>query len=88
MNQYSLNTVINKRHTLTDNDIDQIIAIIGYRCRIKTINKLRFSLNWFPHRPNYGIYSRLIKENGKWAYICGQSWNDEMRTLRQCIIGG
>jgi hypothetical protein len=35
---------------------------------------------------DYGIYSRVTFVDGDVDYICGQSWADEMRTLRQCIL--
>ena len=34
----------------------------------------------------YGIYSRMIITDDGADYICGQSWTDEMRTLRECIL--
>jgi len=34
----------------------------------------------------FGIYSRLILKDDGAEYICGQSWADEMRTLRECIL--
>ena len=35
---------------------------------------------------NYGIYSRVTFVGDGVDYICGQSWNDEMRTLRKCVL--
>jgi hypothetical protein len=35
---------------------------------------------------SYGIYSRVTFVSGDVDYICGQSWPDEMRTLRACIL--
>lgn len=88
MKQISLSTYISENKPLSENDIDQIMVIVSHRCRIKTCQRLRFTLNHIHECKNYGIYSRLVKENGKWTYICGQSWNDEMRTLRECILCG
>ena len=87
MKQISLSTYISENKPLSENDIDQIMIIVSHRCHLKTCQKLRFALGYITCTHNYGIYSRLIKENGKWTYICGQSWNDEMRTLRECILG-
>ena len=28
------------------------------------------------------------KENGTWSYCAGQSYPDEIRTLRECILNG
>lgn len=75
--------------TLTESDIDQIVTIVGNRCRVKTVNQLRSILTYSKSLiGNYGIYSRLIREDGKWSYIAGQSYTDEIRTLRECILNG
>jgi hypothetical protein len=35
---------------------------------------------------DYGIYSRVTFVDNDVDYICGQSWTDEMRTLRECVL--
>ena len=35
---------------------------------------------------DYGIYSRVTFVTDGVDYICGQSWTDEMRTLRECVL--
>ena len=78
-----------QKKNLTDKDIEQILAIVGYRCRLKTFNRLKSILTYGRSTiPNYGIFDRLIKENGQWHYVAGQSWPDEIRTLRECILKG
>lgn len=74
---------------LSEQDVDQIIEIIGHRCRIKTCNRLRSILTYSPSLvPTYGILERLTKENGGWSYCAGQSYPDEIRTLREIILKG
>jgi hypothetical protein len=95
--QYSLDRAIhdakfNNGASLTDTQQTQILTIIGKRCRAETKDRLsrRLALPlslW----PSYGIFSRLILADGNDRdpyYICGQSWSDEMRTLRNCILKG
>ncbi len=85
MKQESLYTL---RKELTEDDINQIVSILGYRCRIKTCNRLRSILTYSASGlEGFGIYSRLMKENGKWSYCAGQSYTDELRTVRNCILG-
>jgi hypothetical protein len=36
--------------------------------------------------PRFGIFDRLIKDNGKWRYVAGQSYPEEMREVRKLII--
>ena len=75
--------------TLTELDIEQIVTIVGKRCQVKTVNRLRSILTYSKSLiGNYGIYSRLIRENGNWSYVAGQSYPDEIRTLRECILNG
>lgn len=73
--------------TLNDAQINDILGMIGHRCRVKTKNRLASRLRlplslW----TRYGIYSRMMLNANGADYICGQSWDDEMRTLRECIL--
>ena len=73
---------------LTELDIEQIVNIVGYRCRVKTVNRLTSILKYGPNSiGTYGILSRLVKESGCWKYIAGQSYTDEIRVVRDCILG-
>lgn len=74
---------------LSEQDVDQIVEIVGHRCRVKTCNRLRSILTYSPSLvPTYGILERLTKENGGWSYCAGQSYPDEIRTLREIILKG
>jgi hypothetical protein len=74
---------------LTEQDIDSIISIIGARCRVKTINRLRSILTYSASSiGNYGIYGRLWKtDKGYWEYCAGQCYTSEIKTVRECILG-
>jgi hypothetical protein len=80
----------NQKSNLSESDIDQIVSIITHRCRIETTNRVRSILTYSPSLiPSYGIFERLIKEDdGKWHYCAGQSYPDEIRTLRELVIKG
>jgi hypothetical protein len=72
---------------LSDNDIDQILAILGYRCRVGTIRRMRSVLTYAPSAiPTYGILSRLMKDGDTWSYCAGQSYPDEIRTIKEIIL--
>jgi hypothetical protein len=73
---------------LNDAQKADILAMVGKGCRENTKAKLARRLEiplscW----ERYGIYSRMTLSDTGANYICGQSWNDEMRTLRECILG-
>lgn len=76
------------KSNLTENDIDQIIELIGSRCRVKTLNRLRSILTYGPSTVgSYGILNRLMKEDSGWSYCAGQSYTDEIRIVRNLILG-
>jgi hypothetical protein len=73
---------------LTDQDIDSIVELLAYRCRVQTYTRLRSRLKYHPSSvPSYGILERLTKtESGAWEYTAGQSYPDEIRTIRNIIL--
>lgn len=78
--------------TLTEQQQTAILGIIGKGCRAETkerlARRLALPLSLFPR---YGIFSRLIlwdERDNRPYYICGQSWTDEMQTLRKLILKG
>ena len=85
MSQVNFNDL---KHKLTNLDVDQLVILIGHGCRHKTKVRIRSILTYgWGSVGSFGIYNRLIKEGGKWDYIAGQSYSDEIRTLRDCILG-
>lgn len=77
------------QNKLTEQDIDELMALIGNRCRHDTKTRLRSILTYGPSTiPDYGIMRRLVKYNGTWTYIAGQSYPDEIRTVRNIVIKG
>ena len=79
----------NQRDKLTEKDIEQLIDVIGSRCRAKTKDRLRSILTYgIGTIGHYGIFNRLIKENNDWSYCAGQSYPDEIRTVRELILKG
>jgi hypothetical protein len=96
MVQYNLDNAIydakygkleNTNSVLNDKQRNAFLSLIGKGCRKNTKEKLASHLKvalcmW----KRFGIYSRVILTDDDVEYICGQSWNDEMRTLRECIL--
>ena len=84
------NTFNDLKLTLTQSDIDAILAIIGKGCREKTRNRLRSILTYGKSTiPAHGILNRLYRmESGEWDYCTGQSYSDEIRAIRDCILNG
>lgn len=73
---------------LSESEQASFVSIIGERCRANTKARLaRFVELPLSLWDDYGIYRRVTFVDGRVDYICGQSWTDEMRTLRECILG-
>lgn len=72
---------------LSNDQVDELVKMIGYRCRHDTKAKLRRRLELpLALLRNHGIYGRVVITENGCTYYCGQSWDDEMRTLRECLI--
>jgi hypothetical protein len=86
MSQINFN---NSRETLTEADKDQIIALVTKGCRLKNTMRIRSILTYSAlSLTHYGIFNRIIKEDGAWRYIAGQSYADEIKTVRELILKG
>lgn len=90
-----MNTFNDLKTNLTENDISSLTALLGYRCQVKTVRRIESVLTYSASRlPSYGIFSRLTREIEKstglkyWSYCAGQSYPDEIRTLRNLILNG
>jgi hypothetical protein len=72
---------------LTEVEQASLYRLISSRCRQNTKARIgrRVELPLSLWK-DYGIYSRVTFVNGEVEYICGQSWTDEMRTLRECVL--
>jgi hypothetical protein len=82
-----MNTFNNLKSNLSDQDIDELVAIIGHRCHPKTKTRIRSILKYDASKiPNLGILDRLSKESYGWQYFAGQSYPDEIRVVRQLIL--
>lgn len=86
MNELTFNEL---KTDLSENDIEEIVSIVTKYCRANTIRRVRSILTYHPSLiPNYGIFNRLTKDKNGWSYCAGQSYPDEIRTLRECITKG
>jgi hypothetical protein len=85
MKQQSFNEL---KSNLSPQDIDAIVEIVGHRCQQKTKVRLRSILTYGTSSVgSFGIFSRLIKFDYGWEYVAGQYYPDEIRTVRELILG-
>lgn len=85
--QDTLQNRIDANVGLTDSDVEEIATLLTKRCKMRTVNTVRWALMGLPNGYNFGIFGRLIKhpEHG-WSYCAGQSYPDEIRTVRELLI--
>ena len=77
----------NYKDKMNEKDKEEIFKILSSRCRQKTKELLALRLEkHLDLIPEYGILNRLIKEEHGWSYYAGQSYPDEIRTVRKIIL--
>ena len=77
----------NYKDKMNEKDKEEIFEIVSNRCRQKTKELLALRLEkHLDFIPEYGILNRLIKEEHGWCYCAGQSYPDEIRTVRKIIL--
>lgn len=86
--QDTLSKRISNNIPLSENEKQSLLDLLGKGCQAKTKRMLEFSIGHIECKSNYGIYSRVHLENEEARYCAGQSYPDEIRTVRQLVIGG
>ena len=88
-NSISLSDVLSypTEYTLTQDQIDGLVSLLGYRCRTHTLRRLRSCLTYRTGVANYGIFERVMIAP-RVQYVAGQDYPAEIRTVRNLIIGG
>ncbi len=87
MRQDTLSYRVNHKIDLTEDEVYAVVAVIGDHCQQKTKDKLCRRLALVSLMPNYGIYDRVII-SPRASYCAGQSYPDEIRTVRRLILEG
>ena len=86
----NINTFNTLKHSLTEEDIDQLVRLVGHRCRINTCKRLRSILTYSASSvENCGILDRLEKNftSNNWQYFAGQDYTAEIKIVRDIILG-
>lgn len=85
--QDSLDLRISAGLALTEPEIDACVALFGKRCQQRTKDRLRRAFAAVPDIPSYEIYKRVLFHGECVEYCAGQSYPDEVRIVRKCLIG-
>jgi hypothetical protein len=81
----TLSKRISARKPLTEGEIDTLAKMIGHGCWEQTKRSIRIALAAVPHIRNYGIFDR-VHLKPTISYCAGQSYPDEIRTVKECLI--
>lgn len=91
MKTYTLSDAIRDGITLSPEQQNELLALLGSKCQQKTKEKLarRLALP-LSLMPNYGIFSRVyLSYNTEGVHYCaGQSYTDEVRLVRKLVLEG
>lgn len=72
---------------LDGDDIGQIMSIVGNRCHVRTKQRIMAALCNVRNIDSHGILQRMQYSHERgWEYCAGQSYPDEIRTVRKCLI--
>jgi len=87
----SLYAILNGCHTGEFNAIpnaDALVALVSSRCRKDTKDRLQRRVNTPTLIQIVGIFNRVMfnTEDGTWGYCAGQSYPDEIRIVRECLL--
>ncbi len=92
---FTLSDVIQHRSTLTDEQKEAFLDVFGKGCRAKRKASLRNAINKVGVYPSdcfdsWGIYNRVCfyQEAPFCRYVAGQSYPDEVRTVREAFTKG
>ena len=89
MKQDTLQTRISDNVPLNNDEIEKAVMIFGHGCRADTKRELRLVLGLVPSIRSYGIFGRVMfnRDTGGVSYCAGQSYPDEIRTVRSLLLG-
>ncbi len=85
-NQDTLQNRIEAKVGLSDADVEEITELLTKRCKMRTVNAVRWALMGLPSGYNFGIFGRVVRESHGWSYCAGQSYTDEIRTVRELLV--
>ena len=91
MKTYTLSDAIRDGITLSPEQQNELLALLGSKCQRKTKERLarRFALP-LSLLSNHGIFSRVFLRYDREGvhYCAGQSYTDEVRMVRELVLRG
>jgi hypothetical protein len=72
---------------LSEKQIQSGVSLLGHGCQQRKKNMIKWALMACPNLLSYGIYDRVHINGNNLSYCAGQSYPDEIRTVRECLVG-
>lgn len=73
--------------SLTEEEIDQLVCLLGKYCRCKTLRAIRSVLNYGLHSvDSHSIFERVTLEGGVWSVIGAQCYSATVKEIRNSLI--
>lgn len=90
MSEKTLQDMISKADHLTEGQKQSLYDLVAKGCRAKTKDRLASKIWNVPLScwENCGRYERVYFNGDSASYCAGQSYPDEIRTLRELFLGG
>jgi len=85
--QDTLSRRIRDKKGLTEKEQDDLVSLFGAYCQPRTKRLLAQVARWIPDIKNRGIFNRVHIDKEGVSYCAGQSYSDEIRTVRKCLLG-
>lgn len=89
----TLRSRLARGETLTEEEAISLEQLLTFRCGGRTRSAVARGVAALCERvraegsiDSYGIYGRVHLKSGEARYCAGQSYPDEIRTLRSCVI--
>ena len=72
--------------SLTDSEKLSFFNLVSCGCHAKNKKRLHSIIFYGPIIGRYGIYERVYFENDQAYYCAGQSYPDEIKVIRECLL--
>ena len=78
---------INGKTELTGSEVEELVSLLTKRCNPRTKYAVRLALLEPTSLDKHGIFSRVYCDKHGWQYCAGQSYTEELATVRSLLRG-
>lgn len=86
MKTLTLLDAVNRKFTMTENEILEVVSLLSKRCHKKTKDRLFWAVKCTTTIKSCGIIDR-VHIRPKVSYCAGQDYHSEIKIVRNTILG-